>query len=234
METKKRGRGRPKKNNEEPKFVTSRLDVVSLKMATISSKVLLFRQKTRGESKDEQLVNPFVVWFSPRKNTFQAHIMGNLCTGKDMIDVLEKCERYLLNAYNKHFKTKHNSIIDCDFEDNAQQWSKEKLLLEYSKLRLKVQKLERKFVPDNVSQDTSIKRSEEEVDRVFLTQCIECGKHIPVAKSRKRLYCGNTCNKRYLYKKAKRANAHQENDNLIREYKESIDNENDQITHDTL
>lgn len=109
---------------------------VSTRIAVFSEKVMLLRKHVRQEKQlKPEDKNPFTFWYSPRKQTFQAHLQGGLIEGVDLDDLLDNAELFFLAKYNGIFKTKFSVITDCNFEYFPENWSKDKLLEEYLKLK---------------------------------------------------------------------------------------------------
>jgi hypothetical protein len=144
MKTLTKGPGRPKK--------ASNPSVATTTFALVSSKVLKFKQMTRTEKRDKQ-DNPFIVWYSPRNSSFQAHIMGYKCGGTTIEAVLAECTTYFLKKYNEHYQTNHKYIIDCNFDESIDTWSKDRLLAEYSKLSKRIDDLESNLAKSKNPQD---------------------------------------------------------------------------------
>jgi len=141
----KRKHGRPKKEKSFD-YITSvgNLEISDL-CALISNHVLKFKQIIREKNSSSKPENPFVWWYSPRKSTFQAHILGELCSGNTILECCNECMRVFLKKYNSHFNTNVKNMMECDFEENVENWSKEKLLSEYVKLAQKVSTIEAKI-----------------------------------------------------------------------------------------
>ena len=73
-------------------------------------------------------------WYTHTKVKFQCHILGKLVHGDSLQEVILNAEEAFVSMYNLHFKATASDILQCDFEEDPKNWSKERLLEEYLKV----------------------------------------------------------------------------------------------------
>jgi hypothetical protein len=193
----KRKVGRPRKSNHADYVVSvGNLEISDL-CALISNHVLRFKQITRDKSLNDKPENPFVWWHSPRKASFQAHILGELCSGNTILECCIACMGVFLKKYNAHFGTNVQNMMECDFEESIENWSKEKLLSEYVKLAQKVSMIETKIANP--------------IFEVKTSQCEYC--HNDFAHKGNKKFCSYACGDKFR-NETKRLQRYKTHDNL--------------------
>lgn len=107
------------------------------KIARLATCVNKLRRYKDESNADINTKTSMLIWYAPTKEQFQCHIMGKLVHGDNIIQTIHNAESAFVQLYNRHFKTKCVHLEFCDFDENPNSWSKQRLIEEYIKMKSK-------------------------------------------------------------------------------------------------
>ena len=149
-----------KENNQPIHFMNNQNETAINNFIEIS-KVLYELKKTDSFFNDKQL-NPFILWYSPRKNGFSAHLVGFKISAEHFHDLMNLCYEKMLELYNDWaisngiIGSPVNKLNDVVFYTPYSKMSKDKLISEIELLKAKFEELNKKI--ENVQAEKNTPR----------------------------------------------------------------------------
>lgn len=108
------------------------IDQQIVRLAHLIKRLRKFKNESDAEINTKTTL---LFWYTHTKVKFQCHIMGKLVHGDSLEEVVLNAQDAFVCLYNFHFKTSVSDILKCSFDEDPKNWSKERLLEEYLKVK---------------------------------------------------------------------------------------------------